>query len=173
MPWKELAQIYLDQNGKFLLTQKNMFHVNHAVKVDKFSKVVITSSDTDVFVCALYHFSGWVYSGLDELWIISNSINVTPVHTIANNMDNSVVDVLPAVHALTGCDTTSKIDTKSAAFQAAMKCGHELLYLEYFGKSEISDQMILLVETFLVECISKSSERNNFDYIRFEICHQK
>ena len=151
-----------------------MFHVNHAVKVDKFSKVVIASSDTDVFVCELYHFSRWMYSGLDELWIISGKcdrINVTPVHTIANNMDNNVVDVLPAVHTLTGCDTTSKVGTKSAAFQAAMKYGYQLLYS--FGKSEISDQMILSSEKFLDECISKSSERNNFDDIRFETYHQK
>ena len=151
-----------------------MFQVNHAVKVDKFSKVVIASSDTDVFVCALYHFNRWMYSGQDELWIISgkcDSINVTPVHTIVNNMDNSVVDVLPAVHALTGCDITSKVGTKSAAFQAAMKCGYELLYSN--RKSEISNQMILLAEKFLVGRISKSSERNNFDDIRLETYHQK
>ena len=86
-------------------------------------------------------------------------------------MDISAVDVLLAVHALTGCDTTSKVGAKSAAFQAATKCGYELFY--FFGKSEISDQMILSAEKFLVECISKSSERNNFDEIRFETYHQK
>ena len=145
-----------------------MFHVNLAVEVDKFSKLVIASSDTDVFVCAPYHFSGRMYSGLDELWIISgkcDSINVTSVHTVVNNMGSGVFDVLPAVHALTGCDTASESGTKSAAFQAAMKCGYELLY--YFRNSEISDQMILLAEKFLVECISKSSERNNLYDIHF------
>ena len=99
-----------------------MFHVNHTVKVDKFSKVVIASSDTDVFVCALYHFSRWIYSGLNELWTISGksvSITFTPVHKLVNVMDSNVIDVLPAVHTLTGCDTTSKVGTKSATFQAA------------------------------------------------------
>ena len=43
-----------------------MFHVNHTVKVDNFSKVIIDSTDSDVFVCALYHFSCWMHSGLDE-----------------------------------------------------------------------------------------------------------
>ena len=141
-----------------------MFHVNHAVKVDKFSKVVIASSDTDVFVCALYHFSRWIYSGLNELWIISGksgSINFTPVHKIVNVMDSNVIDVLPAVPALTGCDTTSKVRTKYFAFQAAMKCGYDLLYS--FGKSEISDQMIFSAEKFLVDSISKNSNSDNFD----------
>ena len=107
-----------------------MFHVNHTVKVDKFSKVVIASSDTNVLVCVLYHFNHWIYSGLNELWIISGkkgSINFTPVHKIVNVMDSNVIDILPAVHALTGCDATSKVGTTSATFQAAMKCGYDLL----------------------------------------------
>ena len=52
-------------------------------------------------------------------------------------MDNNVADVLSAVHALTSYDTTSKVGAKSAAFQA-----------EKSGKSEVSDQMILLAEKF-------------------------
>ena len=115
-----------------------------------------------------------MYSGLDELWIISgkeDSIKVALVHTIVNNIDNSVIDVLPAVHALKGYDTTSKAGIKSTAFQAAMKCGYELLCL--FGKSEVSDKMISLKEKFLVGCISKSSKRNNFVDTGFEMYHQK
>ena len=86
-------------------------------------------------------------------------------------MDNSIVDILSAIHELTGCDTTSKAGIKSAAFQAALKFGCELLYS--FGKSEISNQIILLAETFLVECIPKGAERNKFDDICFETYHQK
>ena len=86
-------------------------------------------------------------------------------------MDNSIVDILSAIHELTGCDTTSKVGIKSAGFQAALKFGCELLYS--FGKSEISNQMILLAETFLVECIPKGAERNKFDDICFETYHQK
>ena len=92
-----------------------------------------------------------------------DSIHVTPVHIIVSNMDNSTVDLLPAVHALTGCDKTIKIGTKSTAFQAVMKCGYELLYS--FGKSEISDQMILSAKRFSVKYFSKSFERNYFDDI--------
>ena len=148
--------------------------MDHAVEVEKFSKVVIASSDTNAFVCTLYDFIPLMYSGLEELWMISgkcDSIKVNPVHTIDSNMDNSVVDVLPAVHALTGCDTTCTVDTNVTAFKAAMKCNYGLLYL--LGKSEISNQMILSAENFLVECNSKRSARNNFDKICFETYHQK
>ena len=57
-----------------------MFHINHAVKVDKFSKVVIASFDTDVFVCALYYFSCWMHSGLDESRIIRGNVTVSILH---------------------------------------------------------------------------------------------
>ena len=36
-----------------IMVEVIMFHVNHAAKVDKFSKAAIASSNTDVFVCAL------------------------------------------------------------------------------------------------------------------------
>ena len=42
-----------------------MFDVDHAVEVEKFSKFVIASSDTDVFVCTLYDFIPLMYSGLN------------------------------------------------------------------------------------------------------------
>ena len=86
-------------------------------------------------------------------------------------MDKSVVDILPARNILTGSDSTSKIGTKSAAFQAVIKCGYELLHL--FGKSEIFNEMILLEEKGLVECISKCSARNNGHHVRFETYRQK
>ena len=95
-----------------------------------------------------------------------DSIHVTQVHIIVSNMDNGIVDLLPSVYALTGCDKTIKIGTKSTAFHAVMKCGFELLYS--FRKSEISDQMILSAEKFLVKYFSKSFERNYFDDICFE-----
>ena len=58
----------------------------------------------------------------------------------------------------------------SAAFQAVVKYGYELLYS--FGKSETSDQMILSAERFLVQCISESAERNNMDDVHFQKYHQ-
>ena len=125
-------------------------------------------------LCAISHFSCWIYYWLNALWIISekcDSINVTAIHTIANNTDNNVLDVLPAEHALSSCDTTSKVSIKSAAFYVVIKCGYELLHS--FGKSEISDQMILSAEKFLVKCISKSSEINNFSDIRIEMYYKQ
>ena len=73
---------------------------------------------------------------MNELWFRTSKLVVT-VHDIVNDIDSDVADVLPAVHALTGCDTTSKIGTKAAALKTAFACGIELLHS--FGKTEISD----------------------------------
>ena len=51
-----------------------MFHVNHAVKVDKFSKFVIASCDTDVFVFALYYFSHWMFLCLHSTILVTGCI---------------------------------------------------------------------------------------------------
>ena len=49
-----------------------LFHVNHhGVRIAGFSKIVIASPDTDVFVNVVHHYSHWMYCALDELWIIS------------------------------------------------------------------------------------------------------
>ena len=33
-----------------------MYHINHAVCVNKFLRVIVASADADVFICLMYHF---------------------------------------------------------------------------------------------------------------------
>ena len=40
-----------------------------------------------------------------------------PLRVLVNSVGQSMCDILPAVHALTGCDITSKFGTKSAALK--------------------------------------------------------
>ena len=53
-------------------------------------------------------------------------------------MNADVVDVLPLVYALTGCDSTSKISTKAAALKTANEWSYKLLC--FIGKTEITDE---------------------------------
>ena len=81
------------------------FHVNDGIKRDNFTKIVVASPDTDVFVNAVYHFTQWTYCGLEELWILSGKSGgkqAFPAHDLVQTIDNNIIDVLPAVHALTG-----------------------------------------------------------------------
>ena len=93
-----------------------LFHINQAVVVDHFNRVIVASADTDVFV--------WMDFDLKELWILSGqgrSSREIPLHQLVNMIDFSVVDVLPAAHALSGCDTTSKMGTKKISFSNSRK----------------------------------------------------
>ena len=54
---------------------------------------MVASPDTDVFVNAVYHFTQWTYCGGKQAF---------PAHDLVQTIDNNIIDVLPAVHALTG-----------------------------------------------------------------------
>ena len=129
-----------------------LFHVNHAVNVGRFGSVAIAYPDTDIFVSATHHFDKLIYLDLKELWLVSGrseSRTVVPIHDLVDSMEPDLVEVLPAIHALTGCDTTSKFGTKGKAVKEGMKNGYNLLYS--FGRDEISNQMIADAEnSFLI-----------------------
>ena len=66
---------------------------------------MVASPDTYVIVNAVYHLTQWIYCGLEALWILSETSGgkeAFPVHDLVQAMDNDIIDVLPAVHALTG-----------------------------------------------------------------------
>jgi len=86
-----------------------MFHINHAIQIDRFKKIIVASPDTDVFVNLVHHFSKWQFSDLEELWILSgkkSNQQATPIHDLVTHFDQNVIDVLPAVHALTGMSSS-------------------------------------------------------------------
>ena len=90
-----------------------MFHINHALQIDNFTKVIVASSDADIFVNLIYHFTCWQFSNLEELWMLSGKKSeqqAVPIHDLVAQFDGSVIDVLPAVHALTGTYACSLFD---------------------------------------------------------------
>ncbi len=151
-----------------------MFHVNHAVVVDKFQRVVVASSDTDIFICLVFHATKWIELGMKELWVIcgkGTSTRMIPVHSVVSGLDSVVVASLPAIHALSGCDTTSKIGTKKAALKTATQSG--CVELETFAKQPLTEAMITSAERYLVSVISSDHTVKTFDKLRYNIYHKK
>ena len=90
------------------------------MKIGNYGSVVIASADTDIFVPTLHHFFNLKYFDLEELWFVSgrgNSRTFFPIYDLANHLDSDLVKYLSAVHALTPCDTASKVGTKSRAIR--------------------------------------------------------
>ena len=147
-----------------------MFHIQDILsRRSGPTSMTLSSGDTDVFVCLLYHLTvNWRDFGLQELWLIRNSGMrrvILPLHDICSALGNDLIECLPAIHALTGCDTTSKIATKSAALNAVQKPGSFSLVLD-LNSPELTESSIQMAETFLVKCLKPTTDLETFDDLR-------
>lgn len=147
-----------------------MFHVQHILTHRTGpTSLSLLSGDTDVFVCLLYHITvNWKDLGLQELWLIRNSgvkRSLLPLHDICKELGVELTKCLPALHALTGCDTTSKVSTKLAALNAVRKLGNSVLILN-FDSLPLTESAIQMAETFLVKCLKPSTDMQTFDELR-------
>ena len=143
-----------------------MFHISYAV--DRGAEtILVATKDTDIFICLLYHLTKWTAAGLKELWFLKGSSKnkqAIPLHQLYGSLPMSLVVVLPALHSLTGCDTTSKIATKPAAIK---RC----LYFEDiqdFGKDRLDTDMLFKAENFLTHCLKENTTCSTFDELRLE-----
>jgi hypothetical protein len=91
----------------------------HALYSDKLyqennvqGRIVVKSPDTDVLVHLVHYFP--TMKNTSELWFQTGLIPSTkdcrryiPVHELCKSLSSVVCEILPAAHAVTGCDTTS------------------------------------------------------------------
>jgi len=117
----------------------------------------------------LYHFTvNWRDLGLQELWLVRNSgvrRSILPLHDICSALANDLITCLPAVHALTGCDTTSKIATKYAALNTVNKTENLPLLLD-LNSPRPTESIIQMAEAFLVKCLKPKTDQETFDELR-------
>ena len=82
-------------------------------------RLVIVSGDTDVMVLAPYFNTDLNTNCLSELWMragVGDSTRYIPLPLIFGRKPE-LCSVLPAIHILTCCDTTSKVGTKLSALK--------------------------------------------------------
>lgn len=75
-------------------------------------RVIIKTPDTDVVVLTLYYYPRM--QNTNEFWVETGRVTSTtdlrrylPIHNICNSLGRALCDIIPAVHALTGCDSVS------------------------------------------------------------------
>ena len=126
-----------------------------------------------MYLCVIYYYhSVFKPSGLKKLWTLSGKGHTTqylPVHNICEVVENQVIKRLPAIHSLSGCDTTSKVGTKHTALMRAKDYAY---LLEDFGKEDLSDVMLENAEEYLTRVLSKDFKVMNdlriFEYHRMK-----
>ena len=110
-----------------------------------------------------------MYFGSQKLWCVtglSKSRTFVPVHKAVDILKLDVIEILPIVHALKGCDPNSAIASKKSALRVAKMIGYE--YLHSFGNIVLTDHIITNDESFLVKCISPNFSIKCFDELRHE-----
>ena len=130
-------------------------------------RICLLSGDTDVLVVALHHWRVLHQHGLSKLWMragIGDSTRCIPLHTLAQKI-GPLCDVLPAVHTLSGCDTTSKFGTKAAALTA-----DPVSFLQGFGvnpNDPCIDETMAKAEAYLVQVLKPGSLCKTTDDLRY------
>ena len=147
------------------------YHISYAVNVEKFECILVCSGDTDVYTSLLYNYEFiWRKAGLQQIWQQHNE-EVSPIHN--TGLSHELIRILPAVHALTGSDTTSKISTKQKAFKIA-KDEIFLDGLATFGEDKLSGDLMRAAECFLVRCLATADTKtiSSFNGLRHFTFHK-
>ena len=112
------CQLALKQIAELLSKQEEadyriMFHINDGVVKHEVQSVLVDSPDTDVFVNLIFHFKEtWQLQKLFVKLGNRKSKKTLQVHVVVDQLDNNLVSCLPAIHALSRCDSTSKVGPK-------------------------------------------------------------
>jgi hypothetical protein len=88
-------------------------HADKRLKqLGKQGRIIIKTSDTDVIVLCIYFYKQM--TNTSELWVQMENVSSVkddrrflPIHELCSSLSEITCRVLPAAHALCGCDTTS------------------------------------------------------------------
>ena len=89
-------------------------HIYQAI-LKGFSRIVVLSNDTDVFIVILHYMNTFVKNGLKQLWLkygTGSTSRYLPMHALFEKIGIDLCSVLLKAHILTGCDITSKVGTE-------------------------------------------------------------
>ena len=84
-----------------------LLHAHHVST--NYPQVIVQSPDTDVAVICVHKYS---VMSCQKLWFLTgvkNRRRYIPIHDIVSAIGPDICKVLPALHALTGCDSTSTL----------------------------------------------------------------
>lgn len=95
-------------------------HIFHAIKIQA-AHIIIISADTDVFIVGIYYWNMLKRLGCLGLWFDGSYKKkiISGCHLAAQSLGENICEILLALHALTGCDSTSRLGSKKSALKAA------------------------------------------------------
>ncbi|KAL4720666.1 hypothetical protein ACJJTC_019395 [Scirpophaga incertulas] len=146
-------------------------HIFQAVKQNMQTEIIILSPDTDIFVLGIYFWHKIEKLGCRGLWFEGSrkKNRFLGCHLAAKSLGENVCNVLPALHALTGCDTTSRVGTKKQMLSAA-KLDFVQEALLTLGDGLLTTQQFKALEKVCTYLISK--HQTTADEVRHKLICQ-
>ena len=115
------------------------------------------------------HFLILLENGLSEVWFHYFD-KATPIYEAVDHLPDNAVHIVPAVPALTGCDTTSKVGTTLQGFKVTHKPKYDIL--KCFGSISLDECMCIVTEQFLLQSLMKTeTHKKTFDDFRYSRYH--
>jgi hypothetical protein len=110
-----------------------VLHAHHASS--DHSQVIVQSPDTDVAVICMHTYTSMKCK---ELWLLTGvkeKRRYIPIHKIVSEVGPGICKALPALHALTGCDTTSSLSGigKKTAIRKLLKAKDHQRDISHLG----------------------------------------
>ena len=134
-----------------------LLYAKHAAQDHK--RIVIQSPDTDVAVLCATHFSSLDCQQLCFRTGVKDKLRYIPMHSVAAELGPQVCDALPAMHAMTGCDSNSSISgiSKKKAFKTLCESDLHQINMSQLGKStEFTINIISGCELFVCNLYTKN-----------------
>ena len=86
-----------------------LLHAKYVADTYPECRIVLQSPDTDVLALSVSHFSD---IDCTEIWFktgVKDRVRYFPVHDVSQELGKKMCRALPALHAITGCDSTSAL----------------------------------------------------------------
>ena len=160
-----------------------MFVLAHYLDTNfKPSRIVIVTPDTDVVVIACYQFSK-KFESLKEMWVKTgtkkkNDLRYISISKICESLGQSLVNLLPALHSMTGCDSVSSfVDIgKKTAIDHLKNNIDEFENLKSFGNSaelDLNADFLESVFNFVCTLYDKDFQSGDINTLRFKLFSRK
>ena len=152
----------------------------HAVDFcDAASRIIIRADDTDILVLLLFYsakgsLAPEVYMHAGHAGKIITRERFIPVHTIAEKLGERFCLCLPALHSLTGCDTTSAVYKigKRTAYKTFQKNKEKLEALSTFDEMSIEEAVEIARTLLLLMYGKKGRGCKTLDELRYKLSSQ-
>ena len=140
------------------------------------SRIVVSSSDTDVIVIACYHCNHLLQT-CSEVWIRTSHAKKSqfiPVHRIYTTLGEKICRVLPSFHCLTGCDSTGSFSgiEKKKSFKVLSENINSLGTLDQLGeKPTLEKESDDVRDAIKLVCLLYESKCQVFDinHLRYKL----